>query len=129
MGHLGNISGYRSCGISFFCQVAHRVAFSGLNCRLRMSSLETEEKGCLVTSSLMLEMFLIVKVKSLSSVRLCDAMVAYQAPPCMEFSRQEYLSGLPFPSPGDLPNPGIEPRSPALQADALTSEPPGKQSA
>ena len=43
----------------------------------------------------------------------------------MGFSRQEYWSGLPFPSPGDLPDPGIEPRSPALQADALTSEPPG----
>ena len=40
--------------------------------------------------------------------------------------RQEYWSGLPFPSPGDLADPGIEPRSPALQADALTSEPPGK---
>ena len=45
----------------------------------------------------------------------------------MGFSRQEYCSGLPFPSPGDLPDPGIEPGSPALQADALTSEPPGKQ--
>ena len=44
----------------------------------------------------------------------------------MEFSRQEYWSGLPFPSPGDLPDPGIEPKSPALQADALPSEPPGK---
>ena len=43
----------------------------------------------------------------------------------MGFSRQEYWSGLPFPSPGDLPNPGIEPGSPTLQADALTSEPPG----
>ena len=43
----------------------------------------------------------------------------------MGFSRQEYWSGLPFPSPGDLPDPGIKPRSPALQADALTSEPPG----
>ena len=52
---------------------------------------------------------------------------AYQAPPFMEFSRQEYWSGLPFPSPGDLPNPGIEPRSPALQADTLPPEPPGKQ--
>ena len=46
----------------------------------------------------------------------------------MGFSRQEYWSGLPFPSPGDLPDPGIELRSPALQADALTSEPPGKLS-
>ena len=44
----------------------------------------------------------------------------------MKFSRQEYWSGLPFPSPGDLPNPGIEPRCPTLQADALPSELPGK---
>ena len=44
----------------------------------------------------------------------------------MEFSKQEYWSGLPFPSPGDLPNSGMEPGSPALQADALQSEPPGK---
>ena len=43
----------------------------------------------------------------------------------MGFSRQKYWSGLPFPSPEDLPNPGIEPGSPALQADALSSEPPG----
>ena len=49
--------------------------------------------------------------------------VAHQALPSMEFSRQEYWSGLPFPSPGDLPDPGIELRSPTLQADALTSEP------
>ena len=44
----------------------------------------------------------------------------------MEFSRQEYWGGLPFLSPGDLPNPGMEPGSPALQADSLPSEPPGK---
>ena len=52
--------------------------------------------------------------------------VAYQASPSMGFSRQEYWSGLPFPSPGHLPDPGIEPGSPALQAYALPSEPPGK---
>ena len=58
---------------------------------------------------------------------LCDPVdCSPQAPPSMGFSRQEYWSGLPFPSPGDLPDPGIERRSPALQADALTSEPPGK---
>ena len=45
---------------------------------------------------------------------------------CMELSRPEYWSGEPFLSPGDLPNPGIEPRSPALQADSLPTEPPGK---
>ena len=69
-----------------------------------------------------------MKVKSLSCVRLFAVpwTAAHQAPPPMGFSRQEYWSGLSFPSPGDLPNPGIKPRSPALQADALTSEPPGK---
>ena len=56
---------------------------------------------------------------------LCDPM-AYQVPPSMGFSRQECWSGLPFPSPGDLPDPGIKPGSPALQADALPTEPPGK---
>ena len=69
-----------------------------------------------------------VKVKSLSRVWLSAGLwtVAHQAPLSMGFSRQEYWSGLPFPSPGDLPHPGIEPRSPTLQADALTSAPPGK---
>ena len=52
--------------------------------------------------------------------------MALQAPLSMEFSRQEYWRGLPFPSPGDLSDPGTEPRSPALQADSLPSEPPGK---
>ena len=52
--------------------------------------------------------------------------VAHQAPLSLEFSRQEYWSGLPFPSPGDRPDPGTEPGSPALQADSLPSEPPGK---
>ena len=67
-------------------------------------------------------------MKSLSRVRLFGTpwTVAYQAPPSMGFSRQEYWSGLPFPSPGDLPDPGIEPRSPTLEAEALTSEPPGR---
>ena len=65
-------------------------------------------------------------MKSLSCVRLFSTLwtVAQQARPSMGFSRQEYWTGLPFPSPGDLPHPGIELRSPTLQADALTSEPP-----
>ena len=68
-----------------------------------------------------------VKVKSLSRVRLFVTpwTVAYQALLSVGFSRQEYWSGLPFPSPGDLPDPGIEPGFPALEADTLTSEPPG----
>ena len=67
-------------------------------------------------------------MKSLSCVRLSATpwTIAHQASLSMGFSRQEYWSGLPFPSPGDLPNPGAKPESPALQADALLSETPGK---
>ena len=68
-----------------------------------------------------------VKVKSLSRVQLFVTpwTVTYQDPLSMGFSRQEYWSGLPFPSPGDRADPGLEPRSLALWADALPSEPPG----
>ena len=68
-----------------------------------------------------------VKVKSLSCVRLF--VTPWTAPLSMGFSRQEYWSGLPFPSPGDLPDPGIEfksPVAPALQADSLPRASPGK---
>ena len=67
-------------------------------------------------------------VKLFSCVRLfaIPRTVAYQAPPSTDFSRLEYWSGVPFPSPEDLSNPGIEPRSSALQADALPSELPEK---
>ena len=70
----------------------------------------------------------VLNVKSLSHVQLFVTpwTVTYQVPLSIGFSRQEYWSGLPFPPPGDLPNPGVEPRSPTLQADALLSEPPGK---
>ena len=63
---------------------------------------------------------------ALGHVRHFATPWTHQAPLSIEYSRQEYWNGLPFPSPGDLPGPGIKPRSPALQADALTSEPPGK---
>ena len=66
-------------------------------------------------------------------IKLCLTLerprtVACQAPLSMGFSRQEYWSGLPFPFPGDLPDPGIKPRSPALQADSLLTELQGKLS-
>ena len=69
-----------------------------------------------------------VKVKSLSRIQLFVTpwAIVRQTPPSMGFSRQEYWSWLPFPSPGDHPAAGIELRSPTLQADALPSEPPGK---
>ena len=68
------------------------------------------------------------KVKLLSHVPLFATpwTVAHQAPLSMGFSRQEYWSGLPFPSPGDLPNTGIEPGSPEMQADSLPSKPLGE---
>ena len=55
-------------------------------------------------------------------------IIACQAPLCMGFSRQEYWSGLPFPSPGDLPDPGVKPVSPALAAGFFTTSSPGKLS-
>ena len=67
--------------------------------------------------------------ESVSHSVVSDSLQPYavhQSPLSMEFSRQEYWSSLPFPSPGDLPDPGIKPRSPALQADTLPSEPTGK---
>ena len=69
-----------------------------------------------------------MKVKSLSRIQLFATpwTVAHQAPPSMAFSKQEYWSGLPFSSPGDLPDPGIKPGSPELQVDSLPSEPPEK---
>ena len=69
-----------------------------------------------------------VKVKSLSRVRpfATPWTVAHQASPSMGFSRQEYWSRLPFPSPGDLPHPGIEPTSPALAGRFFTTASPGK---
>ena len=102
------------------CLLLRRKAMTNIDSILKSRDITLPTKVCLVK----------VKVKSLSHVQLFGNpwTVAYQAPPSMGFSRQEYWSGLPFPSPGDVPDPGIKLRSPAFQADALTSEPPGKQS-
>ena len=77
--------------------------------------------------SIFLSVAVKVKVKSLSRIRLFATpwTIAYQAPLSMEFSREEYWSGLPFPSTGDLPDPGIEPVSPAQAGRSFTTEPPG----
>ena len=93
----------------------HKILLTSLSCPWEFpSSLSSEVKWS--------------EVKWLSHVRLFVTpwTVAYQASPSMGFFRQEYWNGLPFPSLGDLPDPGIEPGSPVFQADALTSEPPGK---
>ena len=70
-------------------------------------------------------LFLTILLPVLLLVSIYILSLAHQTPPSLGFSRQEYWSGLPFPSPGDLPDPGIEPRSPTLQAEALISQPPG----
>ena len=75
-----------------------------------------------------MDVYAIVKLLNRVQLFVTPWAVAHQAPMSVEFSRQEYWSGLPCPSPGDLPDPGIEPVSPALQADSLPSEPPGKPS-
>ena len=71
---------------------------------------------------------MLLLLSNFSRVQLCATpwTIAGQAPLSMEFSRQEYSSGLPFLPPGNLPHPGVKPRSPALQADSLLSESPGK---
>ena len=97
---------------------------AGKKCLLAL--LKSQAFSFLVSLSPLVMMFLVLRhliiiMKSLSCVRLFVTpwTVAHEAPPSMEFSRQEYWSGLPFPSPGDLANPGIEPGSPTLQADVL----------
>ena len=100
--------------------------------KLQNETIFSQRKYFLITDHIKDLYLEYLKVKWSHSV-LSDSLptpwtVAYKAPLSMEFSRQEYWRGLPFPSPGDLPHPGIEPGSLALQADALSSEPPGKLS-
>ena len=115
------------CSVFNFCQFDHSVSWS--LCVLVCSSSGLSYLGlCASWTWLTLSFPMLGKLKSLSHVQLLvtPLTVAHQAPPSMGFSRQEYWTGLPFPSPGDLPDPGIKPRSPTLQTDALPSEPPGE---
>ena len=118
-----------SLGISYFIEknlyLSHSIVF------LYFFAFITEE-GFLISLCYSLELCIQMGLSFLfsfafqSCLTLCNPMDC--SPPgssFMGFSRQEYWSGLPFPSPGDLPNPGIEPGSPALQADSLPSAPPG----
>ena len=90
-----------------------------------MFSRETKPRGDILHLCLYLCIYLCVCVCCVQLFAI-PWTVAHQAPLSMEFSRREYCSGFPFPSPGDLPNLRIEPGSPALQADSSLSEPPGK---
>ena len=107
----------------------HGVTKSQTRLKQLSSSSSSSRNIFILFPLISLSSFIFVQFSSVaqSCLTLCYAKdYAHQAPLSMGFSRQEYWSVLPFPSPGDLPNPGIEPRSPAFQADALTSEPPGK---
>ena len=114
---------------ALICKCAPVVTTTCL-CLFRFTGLEPGSMLCAFRSSQVPYMEeKKVKVKSRSRVPLFAIpwTVAYQVPVSMEFSRQEYWSGLPLPSPGDLSSPGIEPRSPTLEADALPPEPTWKR--
>ena len=99
------------------------LAVQGTLKRLLQNESQTIKEMAIGTYISIITLNVKVKVKSLSRVQLFATpwTIVYQASPSMGFSRQEYWSGLPFPSPGDLPDPRVEPGSPALEADALTS--------
>ena len=92
-------------------------------CTLRVPA---EVDGFMAGSILLFTKTAVGAVSESEVAQSCPTLCDHQAPPSMGFFRQEYWSGLPFLSPGDLPDPEIKSRSPALQADALIPEPPGK---
>ena len=101
------------------------LALPALLTVLKTGAVYLQNRDDVFSQHLLLKHSLVI-CQSLSCPTLCDPMdCSRQVPLSMEFSRQEYLRGELFPSPGDLPNPGIEPRSPALQVDS-TSELAGK---
>ena len=127
---------YFSCFLVCLCSPTHKSSwqrYGFINCHFHNFTLFSYSVFCASSAFPYLTniwSLFKVKVKTLSHARLFATLwtVAYQAPLAMGLSRWEYWSGVPLPSPGDLPDPGFEPRSPALQADTLTSEPPGNPS-
>ena len=115
---LRNLKIYLSPILSMGLQVLHSACSHSQSGQCP-GRLEARSEACSVSS-------LKPKQDYLISLTVTPWTVAHRAPLSMGFSRQEYWSGLPCPSPGDLPNSGIESGSPALQADSFLSEPPGK---
>ena len=111
-------------GVGYWVKVEKLNTLDGLLVEIRVLNI-LQMKFHKEVRNIAEKFYIVLEVKSLSHVQLFATpwTVAYQAPWSMGFSRQEYWSGLPFPSPGDLPNPGIKPGSSALQTDALLSEP------
>ena len=120
---LSNVNKRKSCPIPCLLTEIHITGYGSEICGvLRLWYISYLQQLSMATCPCSENYVSWLKVKSLSHVSLSETpwTVAYQAPPSMGFSRQEYLSGLPFPSPGDLSDPGIKPRFPALQVDAFT---------
>ena len=111
-------------------EVSHFISIITLNISELNSPIKKQRLAEWIFLKVMIQLYDVYKKReerevTQSCLTLCDPVdCTYQAPMSMGFSRQEYWSGLPFPSPGDLPDSGIEPRSPALQIDTLPSEPP-----
>ena len=117
----------------FFGEMSIQVLYPFLHWITWIFSIELYGLQMFIFHSVRLSLSVVVAIKSLSGTQVfCHPTDhrpphgAHQAPLSMGFRRQGYWSGLAFPSPGELPDPGIEPGSPALQAGALPSEPPGK---
>ena len=124
---------YICFGLSLDLTILSSVAFLFLPCANAVSFEFTVAQFCLISDWELyyIVLYLYCHGKSEGKVVSDSATpwtAALQAPLSMGFSRQEYWSGLLLPSPGDLPNPGIKPRSPALQIDSFPTEPPGKSS-
>ena len=123
---LWEYAGLRTCVLFLSQAVVPRTSANVRSGGLRLA-LSAKDKGWHTSSGISLTT-VAVFVQSLSCVWLSANpwTVALQASPSVGFSRQEYWSGLPFPSPGDLSNPGVETESPALAGRFFTAEPPGK---
>ena len=108
------------------CDYGHLTISFFLLIQALMSGKQLKDRTQDVSCSPKEQLVVVVLVATLCPTLVTPQTVACQAPLSVGFSRQEYWSGLPFPSPGDLPDPGIKPRSPALQADSLPTELRGK---
>ena len=117
---MQGLSPQKGCQMS---KLKYRTQYLGHTCSKKSCSVHLKFKfkgaACILSSNSVLKFWYLKTLQCHVQLFRTSWTVAYQAPRPMGFSRQEYWSGLPFPSPGDLPYPGIKPWSPALQADSV----------